>query len=430
MTSLELIQLADELEASLWKDLIDPWFPACVDSRGGFWQVYDRRWQRKPSNVRGVVFQSRMTWVAATLAGVPGPRQEEFAQTARHGAEYVSGLFIEPTTGAVRWKIDKADRPREEGSREGHAYGASFAMYALSAVHRALGDPQPLEEAKKIFGWLEQFVHDGEHGGYFECVSSHGKPVLTPPKQVRGRIGDEIDTPYGLKSQNTHLHLLEAFSELAKSWRDPLLLTRLRELKEILEDRLYDPAGWLQTFTKPDWTPVPDRVSYGHDIEAAHLLIDAAVTLDGVIDDKTAQRARSLVDNTLLFGMDREYGGFFSNGTEGGRPLLRSKNWWTQAEALLGIAVAATLPDAPVDEYLDALIATWAWVRDYQIDAEFGGWFEMVQTDGSPAEPEDHKDRKGHMWKAAYHETRALVETAKILRDLANKSSAEGVAQY
>ena len=416
MNLTEITQLADEIEASLWKDLINPWFPACVDAKGGFWQVYDSQWNRKPSHSRGVVFQSRMTWVAATMATLEGPRQEEFKSIARHGSDYVSALFIEPITGAVRWKIDKNDAPREEGSLEGHTYGASFAIFALAAVHRALRDPQPLAEAIRIFGWLEQYGHDPEFGGYFECISRSGKPILTEPKKKTDKVGDEIGTPYGLKSQNTHLHLLEAFTELYKSWPDPLLRTRLEEIQEILEEKLYDPAGWLQIYTKPDWTPVPDRVSYGHDIEAAHLLMDAAQTLHGELPEKTAQRAQSLVDNTLMFGMDREFGGFFTNGTPGGRPLLRTKTWWTQAEALLGFAKAMELPGVDQDEYFDALFDTWTWIRDFQIDPEFGGWFEQLQTDGSPPEPEDHKDRKGHMWKAAYHEARALVETAKILR--------------
>jgi len=415
-----LNQLADELEFSLWKDLIDPWFPACVDSRGGFWQVYDRQWKRKPSNVRGVVFQSRMTWVSATLASIPGARQEEFAQNAIHGMRYLSDLFVEPLTGAVRWKVDKSDPPREAGALEGHAYGGSFALYAFAAVYRALGTAEALELAQRVFGWLETYVHDAAHGGYFECVSANGRPILTPPAKMASKTGDEISTPYGLKSQNTHLHLLEAFSELGKSWRDALLLERLSEVKDILEDKLFDPAGFLQVYAKPDWTPVPDRVSYGHDIEAAHLLLDAGVTLVGAPRSKTQARALALVDNTLLYGFDRDHGGFYSNGTEGGRPLERSKNWWTQSEALLGLAKAMDLSDAPVDEYLDALVATWAWIRDHQIDHEYGGWFELVRSDGSPVDPQDHKDRKGHMWKAAYHETRALVETAKILRRHAN----------
>ena len=419
MTSPEITQLADDIETSLWKDLIDPWFPACVDAKGGFWQVFDRGWQRKTSNVRGVVFQSRMTWVAAALAALPGDRQEEFAATARHGAEYVSALFIEPTTGAVRFKIEKSDPPRPEETLEGHAYGAAFAIFALSSVHRHLGDTQPLDDAKKVFGWLENHVHDAVNGGYYECVSSRGEPVLVAPRKSKDRVGDEIGTPYGQKSQNTHLHLLEAFAELAKSWRDPIVLERLAELMEILEEKLYDPAGWLQAFTKPDWTPVPDRVSYGHDIEAAHLLLDAGETLSGTANEKTIQRARSLIDNTLMFGMDRENGGFYTNGTPGGRPLLRSKSWWVQAEALYGLAKGTQLPDANVDEYLDAVLATWNWIRSFQIDLENSGWFELVQTDGTEADPEEHKDRKGHMWKAAYHETRALIETAKILRGLA-----------
>jgi mannobiose 2-epimerase len=422
MTSDEMVALADEMDASLWKDLIQPWFPACVDPLGGFWQVFDHQWQRKPSSVRGVVFQSRMTWVSATLSTIPGPRKEEFAKNAIHGMRYLCDVFVSPENGAVRWKVDKTDQFTDGPNLAGHSYGAAFAIYALGAVHRALGTQEALDAAFKAFEWLDKYVRDAEHGGYFESVSANGRPVLTAPDQKSAKRGDEISTPFGLKSQNTHLHLLEAFSELAKSRRDPLLLERLAEVKEILEDRLFQPAGWLYVYAKPDWTPVPDRVSYGHDIEAAHLLMDACETLEGSISAKTQSIARALVDNTLMFGFDQEFGGFFSNGTEGGRPLLRSKNWWTQAEALLGLARATELADAPMEEYLEAISATWAWIRDHQIDAEYGGWFEMMQTDGTPSDREDHKDRKGHMWKAAYHETRALVETAKILRVLSTES--------
>lgn len=420
MTVPEILHLAEQMEASLWKDLIDPWFPACIDAKGGFWQVYDREWRRKPSNIRGVVFQSRMTWVSATLATLPGPRQDEFAKNARHGMRYLCDIFVAPDTGAVRWKVDQTDRHAGERTLAGHAYGASFAIYALAAVYRALKEGEALEAALRVFNWLETHVRDGLHGGYFESVSDDGKPLLAAPDVKSARRGDEINTPFGLKSQNTHLHLLEAFSELAKSHPDPLVLKRLEEVKGILEDRLFMPAGWLQVYAKPDWAPVPDRVSYGHDIEAAHLLMDACETLEGSVSEKTASRARALVENTLMFGFDRQFGGFYSNGTEGGRPLQRAKNWWTQSEALLGLAKATELPDASVDELLEALAATWSWIRDYQIDSEFGGWFEMVHADGTPASPEDHKDRKGHMWKAAYHETRGLVETSKLLRKLAS----------
>ena len=418
MTSASLTQIADEIELSLWKDLINPWFPACVDSKGGFWQVFDRQWERKPSSVRGVVFHSRMTWVAATLSDFPGPRQKEFAQTALHGAQYLSALFVAPDSGAVRWKIDGKDRNLGERTLEGHAYGASFAIYALAAVHRYLDVPEVLYEAKKIFGWLERYVHDSENGGYFECVDAKGKPILVAPDAKSASRGDDINTPFGLKSQNTHLHLMEAFAELAKSWPDPLLLERLAEVKEILEEKLYDPAGYLYIYAKPDWTPVPDRVSYGHDIEAAHLLLDAAETLGQGISEKTYDRSRALVDNTLLYGMDKERGGFYTNGTAGGRPLQTDKNWWTQSEALLGLAKATELPGAPVEEYLESLTLTWNWIRDFQIDQEDGGWFEVLRSDGTGADPEEHKERKGHMWKAAYHETRGLVETARIIRKL------------
>ncbi len=288
-----MVQLADEIESSLWRDLIDPWFPACVDRQGGFWQVFDKAWHRQPSGSRSAVFQARMTWVAATLASVPGQRAEQFREYALHGAQYLSDLFVSAENGSVRWALTKTDLPRDEYAVDGHSYGASFVVFALAAVHRHLGSTEALDQAKRVFGWLETYAHDKKHGGYFEAISAKGLPVLTKPNKPALRDGtDQIGTPYGLKSQNTHLHLMEAFSELAKSWRDPLVLERLREVRDVINEKLFDPAGWLQVYTKPDWTPIPDRVSYGHDIEAAHLLLDADLTLDGAWSAETIRCSR------------------------------------------------------------------------------------------------------------------------------------------
>lgn len=423
MTPDELIRLADEMEDSLWKNLIEPWFPACVDPKGGFWQLYDRRWRRMDSHVRGVVFQSRMTWVAARLAALPGPRRAEFVDTAVHGMRYLIDTFVAADSGAVRWRVDLPDVECHDLTLQGHAYGAAFAIYALSAVHRSVGAAEALVAAERAFGWLERQLHDAEHGGYFESVDDYGKPILRKPDTRSRRKGDEIGTPYGLKSQNTHLHLLEAFAEMAKSTREPVVIERLEEVQSILQNRLFVADGWLHVLAKPDWTPVPDRISYGHDIEAAHLLLDASETLHGDADNEARHVARALVDHTLHYGNDKEFGGFFFSGNAQGRVSGPIKSWWVQPEALLGLARAAELPGADIGRYLAAVASTWHWIRDRQIDSEFGGWFENVNRDGSRLDLDDGRERKGHMWKAAYHETRGLLETAKILRGMASSQT-------
>ena len=115
--------------------------------------------------------------------------------------------------------------------------------------------------------------------------------------------------------------------------------------------------------------------------------------------------ARALADATLAEGWDDKRGGIFYAGAADG-PTDRTKNWWAQAEALLGFAALWRHTGDP--RYRDALAGTCAFVRDHQIDHARGGWFEEA---GRPEMP------KGHAWKAAYHDGRALLFTARLLRE-------------
>ena len=82
-------QLADQMEASLWRDLIDPWFPRCVDPDGGFHQNFDHAWNAMSPTPCGSVFQARMTWVSAVLSELDHARQGEFTQNASHGIDFL-----------------------------------------------------------------------------------------------------------------------------------------------------------------------------------------------------------------------------------------------------------------------------------------------------------------------------------------------------
>jgi mannobiose 2-epimerase len=387
---------SQEIEASLWQDILDPWFPRCVNPAGGFYQEFAADWTRQPGTDRTVVFQSRMTWVTATASELGGTRDQEFAGYAAHGVRSLVDRFQNPTSGAIYWQ--------EGQTEEIHAYGVSFAIYALAAAARALGSAEALDAAIRAFHWLELHHYDPENGGYYEATTASGM-VITESDQDR----DDLGTPYGQKSQNTHLHLLEAFTELYREWPDPQLKIRLTELLELFMGALYVAPGWLYQFTLPDWTPVPlpqGDVSFGHDVEAAHLMLDAADALGKRDDPRVMEAARSLVDYALQFG--------FKDGLLYAAPADQpcsedpaSKNWWAQAESLL--ALATLWNRTGEDRYADAFQYQWAWIRDHQIDPIHRGWLEDSAEPGRA---------KGHRWKAAYHDGRAMIFTARRLREM------------
>ncbi len=400
VTEQTLEQLSLGTKASLWDDLIDHWFPRCIDPRGGFHQDFNRDWSPGPPAPHFVVFQARMTWVAATLA----EERPEFHEVAAHGVEELK-RFVEPN-GAVKWTSEAEQR---------HVYGASFVIYALAAACRASGSASALELAKRVFARMESHLHDKEHGGYFEFTDSAGRREEwrghSPSSQTVQ--ADAIGTPYAMKSQNSHLHILEAFTELALVWPDPLLRQRLAEVIDILQSNLLSPEGSLYGIALPDWTPQPWPVSYGHNIEAAHLLLSASEALYGKATLETEDAAARLCNHTLKHGMDWEQGGIFNSGTNEG-PSDRSKVWWVQGEALLGFARTRTLAEVDQSECERALLTTWNWIQQHQIDAEFGGWHDTIPPDGSAA----GDGRKGHPWKAAYHDGRALLFTSRMLAKL------------
>jgi len=387
------------MEERLRPDIIEAWFPRCIDPAGGFYERFDETWQRQTDPTKLVVFQSRMTWIAAKLA--VGDRREEFAAYTAQGVRFLTDKFVRPD-GGIAW--DYSFNPvQNPPTDEVHAYGISFAIFAAAAAYRATGDESAFTLAKGAFGWLETHLHDARHGGYFECTDLSGAVRLV------GDNPDSIGTPYGQKSQNTHLHLLEAFTELIGVWPDPLLVRRLREVQDILLRRLYHPDGWLYGFAWPDWEPVDGSISHGHDIEAAHLLMDAALALDGEVDARTAEVAASLIAYVLRHGFDEAEGGVYSTGNTAGEVTDRAKIWWVQAEALLGLIRGLAIG---IDDE-GAIVKTWRWITQHQVDHENGGWHAILAADPGRT----WKNMKGEPWKAAYHDGRALLFGAQAIRD-------------
>lgn len=408
-----LLRIAEEMEASLWSDLLDRWFPACINPFGGFYERFSATWEKGDSPTKSIVFQARMTWLAATVAEAFPDRRDQYLQYAGHGADLLNLAFVEPETGAVRWEIDGSGQPTQGHGGELHTYGTAFALYALSAHARVTKNLESRRSIGLILSWLIDQARDNVHGGYFEAIGADGKPVLHPSMSKTGSGLDAIGTPYGLKSQNTHLHLLEALTECARVIRTPEVRTYLIEVRDLLCEQFFHRDGWLHLYVKPDWTPVANAVSYGHDIEAAHLLMDASEVL-GVRPNKVP---RALIEHTLRHGLDQSAGVVVNLGDPAGPLVDPNRIWWVQAEAMLGLARGMELPHAPISDYLDALERIWNWAKECQIDRRNGGWHEVIRPDGQVG----GSDAKAHPWKAAYHDGRALIFTPRVLRRVASR---------
>lgn len=401
--------LGARLDRLVREELTTRWYPAALErARGGFHENFARDWTPTPDDGAFVVYQARMTWTAAAFAEYAPEHHETFAAYARHGVAFLDGPLRNREHGGFFWRIGRDGTP----DTETHAYGLAFVIYAASVAHRVTGDPAALKVARDAFDWTDAHAHDAEHGGYVEALRRDGTPILGwEPEAPLPRRLDRIGVLYGLKSMNVHIHMLEALAELSKVDDRPVVRDRLEEIFTIVRDRIAVEPGALNLYFTRDWRAVPAHDSFGHDVETAYLLVEAAEALGRPDDERTWKVARALVDHALDYGWDAEHGGFFEKGEFFGPPLDTTKGWWTQAEGLNALLLMHRKYGGETDRYATAFLQQWRFIERHLIDGEYGGWYEATTRDGRLI----GDGRKAQPWKANYHTSRALMNVARWL---------------
>ena len=410
-------RLAKAIDGYFRESYLPLWYPRCVDKvRGGFRQAFADDWTPQADANRFLVFQSRLTWVAATAAMYDPALKAEYLPYALHGLDYLDKVMTDRFAGGLFWQVDLAGRPMAPFGDEKHAYGLSFAIYASAAVYEATREARALALASATFDWLDRNAHDRQHGGYFEALARNGRPLLAPPKDATTpRTKDGIGTPYGYKSMNTHIHLLEAFTALYRVAPEDRLRQRLEEMAAIVRDRIAVEPGCLNYYFTPDWRAVPMHDSFGHDVEAAFLMVEAAQALGRPDDEPTWRAARRIVDHALEWGWDDKNGGFYTAGQAFAEAHDKAKVWWVQAEGLNALLLMHERYGRETDRYWRAFAKQLRFLWNHQIDHQRGGWRNETTEAGTPK----GDLRKASPWKEAYHDSRALMNVARRLNELA-----------
>jgi mannobiose 2-epimerase len=401
-------RIADEAEDNLQKQILDQWFPRAIDKEyGGFIENFNEDWSPGVNRQKSIVYQSRLTWLSARAAARDLKRAEQYKEISRHGVKFLAEKQWDKKEGGMFWAVDNAGNPAPGGNYK-HPYGLSFAIYASATNYEVTRDKDALELSKNTFFWLDQHAHDNTFGGYFELIPSAGSNAsANNPTSARA----------GQKSMNTHIHVLEAFTQLYSVWPDKHLRRRTEEVLDICLNKIYSDPGYLHMFSHADWTPAQARDSYGHDIETAYLVVEAAAVLGKHDDKRTWTVARNLVDHGLKYGFDYRHGGFYDMGSITGQQVATQKIWWVQAEGLNVLLLMHERFGNETQRYWNAFVRQWDFIKNYQIDPVHGGWYSEVHEDGrvKPGRPKSDK------WADGYHQGRSMMNVSERLRRLAEK---------
>ncbi|MGD1007931.1 MAG: AGE family epimerase/isomerase [Ignavibacteriaceae bacterium] len=426
-TSDEKIILGEMLEA-VRGNLLDKWYPLAVDKEnGGYHTDITYNFKIDPVQHKMIVTQGRQIWTASKAAIMFDNKIYE--EAARHGHPTLKNTMWDHKTGGFYQMRDpKGKQTGYLGFRdEKRTYGNAFAIYGLAALYELTRDQNVLDFAKTAFNWIEDHTFDPKLKGYFQFIDNEGKP-FNKDSTYKTEAYDAVELGY--KDQNSSIHLLEAYTELYHVWKDEKLKEQLTGLLTLIRDIITTPKGHMNLFFYNDWTPVSfrsapkevreqhyrlDHVSFGHDYETGFLMLETSYELGLQNDVKTLTTAKRMLDHALANGWDEENGGFWDAGyyLEGKEKITiiqHTKNWWAQAEGLNALLLMSRI-FADEKKYKEYFFKQWSYIKNFLLDYENGDWYEG----GLDKEPNFKNGAKGHIWKAAYHTGRALMNCIKIL---------------
>lgn len=388
------------LKAALQQELINIlsyWMKYTPDEiHGGFYGQLKNDNIPVPGALKGAVLNARILWTfSAAYNASANPLYLAMADRAYH---YFSTHFIDDTYGGVYWTVHENGEPAETKKQ---VYAIAFALYAYSEYYKITASPAVLTTAKALYQSIATHSLDPVHGGYFEAFTREWHDLSDL------RLSDKDANEK--KTMNTHLHVVEAYANLYTIWPDLQLKSAIQDLLLLFYDKIIDKkSGHLHLFFDEQWAIKGNNVSYGHDIEASWLLLEAAEIIgDSRLVGQYRQLALVIVNATISGGLDKD-GGLWYEYETAQRHMVAEKHWWPQAEALVGFINAWQLQ--PAGRYLEHAVNTWHFIDRHMIDKTNGEWYWGVYKDDSVME----EDKAG-LWKCPYHNARACLEGIKRL---------------
>ncbi len=392
-------QLITEFENEL-KSIFDYWATYTVDKKnGGFLGALDNENKITENAPKGTVLNARILWSFA--AGFNFNQNPTYLKLAKRSFNYLKDHFIDQKMGGVYWSIDALGNPLDTKKQ---IYALSFAIYGLAEYYQASHNQEALDLAIALFYDIEKHSFDAEKGGYLEALTSNWQPI----EDLRLSDKDANEK----KTMNTHLHILEAYTNLYRYWPNAKLKEKIKHLLEIFNQHILDQkTKHLILFFDEKWKSNYNIVSYGHDIEASWLMLEAA---EVVGDEKLIHRFEKLaveIANASVEGIDEDGAMIYELEVDKNHQITE-RHWWVQAEAMVGFLNAYQLSN---DEKLfNHFTALWDFTKKHIIDSKNGEWFWGVNKDFTLMQGED----KAGFWKCPYHNSRACIEVINRLKKL------------
>lgn len=389
---MNLQKLKTEVQEELVSNILPFWMNRMTDeANGGFYGRITGTGTLVPEAGKGAVLNARILWTFSSAYRLLG--KEEYLATATRAKRTVIDCFYDKEHGGIFWSLDCKGRPLDTKKQ---IYALGFAIYGLSEYHRATGDEEALDYAIRLFRSIEQHSFDSVKNGYCEALTREWGEMADM------RLSDKDENER--KTMNTHLHILEPYTNLFRVWKDALLEKQLRNLIDIFTGKILNQhTGHLELFFDDDWVSKYRIVSYGHDIESSWLLHEAALVLGDkdvlACVEPLVEYIAAAADEGLTPDGAMIYESFPHKGLTD-----TDLHWWVQAENVVGHVNLYQHFDDEVA--MQKAFRCWEFIKRHLIDRKNGEWHWSLRADGTVNTADD----KAGFWKCPYHNGRMCME--------------------
>lgn len=394
-------ELASKAYAMLTKQIVPFWLGLKDEENGGFYGYLSYDLELDKRYDKGCILNSRILWFFSEAALLLKSDNSKLYLACRdaadHAYEFLVSHCLDRGFGGVYWSVDYLGNPSDTTK---HTYNQAFAIYALSAYYKLSGNAEALCHAFDLYEVVERRCTDDI--GYLESFSVDWKPSENDKLSENGIIAQ--------KTMNTLLHVFEGYSALYQVSGDSRVESSLRWILDIYENRIFDPKQRrLLVFFDENYNSILDLYSYGHDIESSWL-VDWGCSLLGDMD--LVERIAS-INSILAQNVYRE--GYVNHSLRAERDRGvedETRNWWVQAETVLGFAHEA-LKNPGDDTYLEAAKDVFAFIETKMVDPREGSeWLSALDGDMNPI----HKPIV-EPWKCPYHNGRMCMNLITLAKE-------------
>lgn len=379
-----------EFQDELTDNILNYWARKVYDpQRQTFIGLIDANEKAHPDAPLGVVMMTRILWTfSAAYKELPNAVYQKMADEA---FRILSADFWDDENGGVYWEVSPSGKPTNTSKQ---FYAQAFAIYALAEYSRIFDNKEARQLAVTLFHLLETHAFDAENGGYLEASAANWKDAAP-----------DFITPAGKdvkKSMNTHLHVLEAYTNLYRICHQEDVREKIVHVLDMFTKHIINHENHhFQMFFDKEWNVKTTAISYGHDIEGSWLLWEAAE----VIHDQKIMEALQPVVIRMAEAVGKEAvdpkGGLYNESD--GDHWDKDFHWWPQAEAVVGFYNAWQLTgDARFKTWSDN---AWTFIQQYVSDPKNGEWFGLLKPDYTVSPM-----AKVSPWKCPYHNGRMCLE--------------------